>query len=279
MITLKLWRPFILQMPDQTGQRRVAFAKSLRRLLAHCERTEIVAERELLLQQFALVHNTREATCVRRAIIDALPLIVGPDGNSCTLDSLGSSSTLKALIYQLRRTLEESGDAEVVMALGRLGEALQGTLLFEVVVVLVKRLADRDMAIRSAAYDQIERIAAAHGISAAALVSEHKHSVYPLLVAQLLDHPRLVDEVSSAIFDLDTGQFLHLTLPHILPCIVADQSHELLKELASRLGTSTNQLLLSNLHHIFSHLLVEDNPQHQFEEVSLSPNKIVHNFV
>lgn len=70
-----------------------------------------------------------------------------------------------------------------------------------------------------------------------------------------------VTQVSSVVFDMDCHQFLQQSLAYTLPKIVNDKSGALLKELARRLGTSVNQMLLANLQHIFLHILMDGSPK------------------
>ncbi|ELR24297.1 uncharacterized protein ACA1_170660 [Acanthamoeba castellanii str. Neff] len=258
------WAPFLAFLQSQSADegQRVEFARSLRRIVAHMPADELVENGPASLKGcLRLVFDP--AYHIRLAIGEALPHFVGERGLSSVLDANANApATLEKLIADLKAAVDDESDTNSLqetslIALGSLCTVLQGRFLVEVILSLLGKLAHPNLGLRALVHEQIGKVSASKQVPFAKLIEMHKHEIYPIIIESLLTAPELVEEMSGAIFDMDTQHLLHHALPFTLPRIVMQQSVALFKELARRLRVSVPQLLVPNFHHIFCYLLVE----------------------
>ena len=84
------------------------------------------------------------------------------------------------------------------------------------------------------------------GVHPRALFDGVEMQIYPMLV-NTMPQSELLEEVASAIFDLDLTEFLVDTLAFTLPTIVANRDEEALITLASSIGMKQEDLLIQNM--------------------------------
>ncbi|KAL6048043.1 Serine/threonine-protein kinase ATR [Balamuthia mandrillaris] len=176
----------------------------------------------------------------------------------------------------------------VLLTFGQIGAVVTNKFLMLALVTLLKRLVDCDPAIRAFAYDQLQYISTHKGLSTDRLLDQFKEEIYPMLVESLLhnndatmmttegaaplvapkqqeeDHHSLLllDQVSSAIYDVDSALFLKQTLAFALPRIVAQGNHKLFRLVVHRLhGSTCKEILLEEMHHVFQHLLLNERTE------------------
>jgi hypothetical protein len=262
------WMPFLAFLQNQSADevQRVEFARSLRRIVAHLPADELSENGPANLSGcFRLIFDP--AYHIRLAAGEALPQFVSDSGLSSVLDANPNAPTvLEKLIADLKAALDDEGDANdlqetSLIAMGSLCTVLQGRFLVDVILALLAKLAHPNLGLRALVHEQIGKISASKQMPFAKLIEMHKHEIYPVIVESLLTAPELIEEMSGAIFDMDTQHLLHHTLPFTLPRIIMQQSVALFKELARRLQVSVPQLLVPNFHHIFCYLLVEGTPK------------------
>jgi len=179
---------------------------------------------------------------------------------------------------------EQSGDARqqefTVTAYGQIGRFSEGNLLVTCVISLLRIALKPSPVLKASAHVQMSRIAAAHGLVPAKLLSLLKDAVCQFLVELL--HKRkevaVTPDVKANIFYQvaitfgmkDLKQFFETIREVFVPqlvCIATAEASEALRFCAKTLDTIPRTLLVDSFKHVFLYL-VQNGQQQDFNTAS-----------
>ncbi|UOH82515.1 hypothetical protein LQV05_005222 [Cryptococcus neoformans] len=161
--------------------------------------------------------------------------------------------------------LQSPATAETaVLLLGDLGRLAQGESLCFVLQLLLRQLGSYNSPLRSLAYTELVALAKHHHKTPYTLLSPFLDRISVLLADNIIRSPYMISETMQFIGSTRQN-FLHTTLPHILPALVLSRNREALIHVASIVKQRLGRLFMDHTAGILAQVFL--HPQQTAESL------------
>ncbi|XP_064394848.1 serine/threonine-protein kinase ATR-like [Halichondria panicea] len=203
----------------------------------------------------------------------------------CTGDNSSSTEETEQhpVILRLKEAYQQGGHGNVklqeftVTAFGQICRFSKDNLFTTCLLALLKFYLEPSMAVKSAAYVQIQRLAEFLKLPAKKLLSRHKESICRLIVSLIHESKQTTTPKKQSIlyqmaklFQVELSKFFKITEDVMVPllvCRATSASLSALKVMAAHLEINTGSLVVDCFMHIFLHM-IQRGGQKELQTVS-----------